>query len=97
MDKSETFLLNHLDKPLRFLGVHKDEALIMMLPFVVGTYMGWILCGFLMGSGCLTALRALKKQNEGSSLNHAFYWYLPVSKGSMKVYVPSHVREYTGS
>lgn len=96
MDQAENLLLNHLDKPLRFLGIHKDEAILMMVPFIGGTFMGWILTGFLVGVGFLMALRSLKKKNEGSSLTHALYWHLPVTKKSMKLYVPSHIREGIG-
>ena len=96
MDQSEHLLLNHLDKPLRFLGVHKDEALVMMVPFIGGATMGWILSGFLMGVGTLSLLRSLKKKNQGSSLTHTAYWYLPSSQRSMKIYIPSHIREWVG-
>ena len=58
--------------------------------------MGWIIFGFMAGVCSLSALRALKKRNEGASLIHAVYWHLPSSPKFMKLYVPSHVREYIG-
>lgn len=94
MDQNENLLLNRLDQPLRFLGINKDEALVMMVPFVGGVYMGWIITGFMLGIGALSGLRTLKKRNEGSSLVHAIYWHLPTRPKSMKLYVPSYVREY---
>lgn len=96
MDRNENFLLNRLDKPLRFLGVNKDEALIVILPLFGGLFMGWIIVGFLAGIGALSALRTIKKQNEGSTLRHALYWHLPMSEKSMKLAVPSHIRERIG-
>lgn len=96
MDHNENFLLNRLDKPLRFLGVNKDEVFALMAPLFGGLFMGWITSGFLAGVLTLSILRVLKKRNEGSSLLHAFYWHLPVHGKVMKLPVPSHIREYIG-
>jgi hypothetical protein len=67
MDRNENFLLNRLDKPLRFLGINKDEALVVVIPLFGGLFMGWIVSGFLVGIGALSLLRTIKKQNEGST------------------------------
>ena len=96
MTQGENYLLNRLDQPLRFLGVHKDEAFVMLAPFLGGLFMGWALTGFVAGISFLTCLRALKKHNEGAALVHAIYWYLPTSKRSMRIYVPSYIREWIG-
>lgn len=96
MDRNENFLLNRLDKPLRFLGINKDEAFVVMLPLFGGLFMGWIIVGFLAGVGALSLLRTIKKQNEGSTLMHALYWHLPLVDQSMKLPVPSHIREMIG-
>ena len=96
LDRSENYILNRLDKPLRFLGINKDEALVVALPLFGGLFMGWIIVGFLMGVGVLSGLRALKKQNEGSTLIHGLYWHLPLSRDTLKLPVPSHIREMIG-
>lgn len=96
MDRSENVLLNHLDKPLRFIGINKDEAFTLISPLFGGLYMGWILSGFVAGIGALTLLRIIKKHNEGAALIHAVYWHLPSTKRSLKLPVPSHIREYIG-
>ncbi|MBY0272280.1 MAG: type IV conjugative transfer system protein TraL [Alphaproteobacteria bacterium] len=96
MDRGENFLLNRLDKPLRFLGINKDEALIAVIPLFGGLFMGWIISGFIVGIGSLSILRTIKKQNEGSALIHALYWYLPMPRKSMKLSVPSYIRETIG-
>src|SRR5260221_6412691 len=95
-DRSENYLLNRLDKPLRFLGVNKDEVFALMVPLFGGLFMGWIITGFILGISILSLLRMLKKKNKGSSLIHATYWYLPSYKKSLNLPVPSHVREYIG-
>lgn len=96
MDRNENFILNRLDKPLRFLGINKDEALVFVIPLIGGLFMGWIISGFVIGVCSLSALRALKKQNEGAALIHALYWHLPSPRKAMKLSVPSHIREYIG-
>ena len=96
MDRNENFLLNRLDKPLRLLGINKDEALVVVIPLFGGLFMGWIISGFLVGMGALSLVRTLKKQNEGSMLIHALYWHLPTPKKAMKLSVPSHIRETIG-
>jgi len=95
-DRNENYLLNRLDKPLRFLGVNKDEVFALMVPLLGGLMMGWVVTGFLAGVGTLSLLRSLKKRNEGSTLIHAMYWYLPSHQKSLKLPVPSHIREYIG-
>ncbi|MBS0272303.1 MAG: type IV conjugative transfer system protein TraL [Proteobacteria bacterium] len=96
MDQGEHTILNRLDKPLRFLGVNKDEALALMVPLLGGLFMGWVLTGFMLGLGTVSFLRTLKKRNEGAMLIHALYWHLPTYKRSLKLPVPSHIREYIG-
>lgn len=96
MDRSENYILNRLDQPLRFLGINKDEALALMAPILGALYAGWILSGIVLGILSLLALRALKKRNEGAALVHAIYWHLPASRKSLKLPVPSHIREYVG-
>lgn len=93
-DRSENYILNRLDKPLRFLGVNKDEAFALVGPLFGGLFMGWVVTGFLFGMGSLSLLRMLKKRNEGSTLIHAMYWYLPSHERALRMPVPSHVREY---
>jgi len=96
MDQSENYILNRLDKPLRFLGINKDEAFALMVPLMGGLFMGWVLTGFILGIGTLSLLRMLKKRNEGAMLIHALYWHVPSYKRSLKLPVPSHIREYIG-
>lgn len=96
IDRSENYILNRLDKPLRFLGVNKDEVFALMAPLFGGLFMGWVLTGFIAGICTLSLLRTVKKRNEGATMVHAMYWYLPTHQKSLKLNVPSHIREYIG-
>lgn len=89
-------LLNRLDQPLRFLGVNKDEAASFMLPLMGGFIMGYNGLGVLMGVCSISLYRAFKKRNEGANLLHALYWHFPTSRCFMKLYAPSHFREFVG-
>ena len=93
----ETQLLNHLDKPVRFFGIHKDEAFAFCGPLGIGFAMGYFLTGFFVGFGLYAALRWLKKKNEGECLRAAFYWYFPhLKKKHVKISIPSYIREWIG-
>ena len=94
--EAENYLLNRLDHPLRFLGVNKDEAFAFIGPVMMGFLTGYPTTGVMAAVGTLSLYRAFKKQNEGSSLIHAFYWHFPTSRKAMKLYVPSNVREFIG-
>jgi type IV conjugative transfer system protein TraL len=96
MDRNENYILNRLDQPLRFLGINKDEALVFLAPLLMSIYLGWLISGFLLGTGALSLIRYLKKRNEGATLLSAMYWYLPSPKKSMKLFIPSHRREFIG-
>jgi len=96
MEREQSVLLNHLDRPLRLMGVCKDEALSFMGPIFAGFFSGYGLLGFAIGVGSLSLLKLLKKQNEGAHLIQIIYWNLPTSKKQMQLYIPSHIREYVG-
>ena len=55
MDRNENFILNRLDKPLRFLGINKDEALVFVITLIGGLFMGWIVSEFVVGICSLSA------------------------------------------
>ena len=94
--ESEHILLNRLDQPLRFLGINKDEAFTFMGPLMIGFCMGYNTTGLMAAITLLAAYRSFKKRNEGASLLHALYWHFPTSRKSMKLYVPSYIREFIG-
>lgn len=93
---NENRLLNRLDQPLRFLGINKDEAFSFLMPILAGFFTGHPIAGFITAVCVLSAYRSFKKRNEGAALIHAIYWHFPTSRKALKLYVPSHVREYIG-
>ncbi len=94
MDRDQHYLLNHLDKPTRFLFLTVDEFLAIAVPLFSGIVVGWGTSGFLGSLAGYSALRILKRRFKGGTIRQAMYWYLPTSRKQMKVYIPSYVREY---
>lgn len=95
-DYSRHYLLNHLDKPARFLFFTLGEFLSLGAPTFTGMIVGWTGTGFFIGLLTYTGLRTLKRSLGGGALRHAMYWYLPTSKRHHKVWIPSHIREFIG-
>lgn len=87
-------LLNHLDKPARFLLFTFDEFLCLGAPTFTGMVMQWFVTGFLMGLGFYFGLRFLKKQFPHGNLRKILYWYLPNGHKAFRIKVPSYVREW---
>lgn len=87
-------LLNHLDKPARFLFFTLDEFLCLSAPTFAGMVMQWLTTGFLVGLGLYFGMRALKKQFPHGSLRKIFYWYLPNGHKAFDIQIPSHIREW---
>ncbi len=61
MDQNH-ILLNHLDKPARFLFFTIDEFLCLAAPTFGGMVLQWVTTGFLSGLILYSLIRALKKQ-----------------------------------
>jgi len=96
MVENETVLLNHLDKPAKLFGFPADELGVFIIAFFGGIFSDWIIMGFSLGVGLTYALRLIKKRQSGRSMNAAIYWHMGLPKSMMKLYVPSHVREWVG-
>ena len=87
-------LLNHLDKPARFLFFTFDEFLCLSAPTFMGMVMQWLTTGFLAGLVLYLGLRSLKKQFPHGSLRKILYWYLPNTHQAFCIKIPSDIREW---
>jgi type IV conjugative transfer system protein TraL len=87
-------LLNHLDKPARFLFFTLDEFVCLGVPTFTGMVMQWLTTGFLAGLCFYFGLRALKKQFPYGSLRKILYWYLPNGHKAFRIKIPSDIREW---
>lgn len=87
-------LLNHLDKPSRFLFFTLDEFIALAAPIFTGMVAQWALLGLITGVGLYWLLRVFKKQFPGGNLRKIFYWYLPNGHTVFKLPIASCVREW---
>jgi type IV conjugative transfer system protein TraL len=95
-DHTRHYLLNYLDRPVRFLFFTIGEFCTLGGPVFLGMFFGWAGTGFLLGVLGYIALRFVKKSLGGGLLKHAIYWYLPTSRKTYKLRIPSHIREFIG-
>jgi conjugal transfer pilus assembly protein TraL len=89
-------LLNHLDKPVRFLYFTIDEAISLLGGFLLGGLAGKPLMGFISGLVISVFLSKIKKAHVDTSLTQMFYWYLPTHMHAYSFYLPSYIREFQG-
>ena len=89
-------ILRSLDAPSRFAFWTSDEAAVLFLPTFFGLFIQMGKIGMMI-SVILYFLLKITKENLGAgSVRHAIYWYFPTYKKSLKVYVPSYIREFIG-
>ena len=93
-DRNKHTLLNHLDKPARFLFFTIDEFLSLSIPIFVGLGVGYAFTGTCASLFCFWGVKTLKKLSGGGALRDIIYWYLPTSQKGMKIFVPSYIREW---
>ena len=93
MDQNH-ILLNHLDKPARFLFFTMDECFCLAAPTFGGMVLQWVTTGFLSGLILYSLIRALKKQFPYTNLRKIFYWYLPNGDRAFKIAIPSYIQEW---
>ena len=96
MDREHHYLLNYLDQPFRFLFLTVDEALILLVPILVGFINMWALTGLLCSVGGFLSLRLLKNRFGQGNFRCALYWHFPTSPRQMKLFIPSYLREFIG-
>jgi type IV conjugative transfer system protein TraL len=90
------YLLNHLDDPMRFLFFTIDEFLAIGVPLFVGICVNEMIWGAIIGLGLYQILKFIKRTFKGASLRQLAYWFLPTNKKTLKILVPSNLREFLG-
>lgn len=97
MSDIETYYIpKSLDAPARLLFWSADEAMIMIIPMVIGITLGYTIAGMIVG---LIAFLGWRKLKGGHKLNHIIfwaYWMLPSRLFKFKKTPHSHHRLYVG-
>lgn len=87
-------LLNYLDAPTRFLIFTVQEALCLIVPFVLGIAGDHFWCGC-FGSGALYVLVRQCSRHIGlRSLRGFYYWHFPTRTKLYAYPIASHMREF---
>ena len=86
-------ILNHIDKPARFLFWSVDQVIICICPFVVGMITEHVGLGIAFSIIASVGFKVFKKKFGKSKIRSILYWNLPASKKLVKKGLPpSHVR-----
>lgn len=89
-------ILRYLDSPTRIAFWTIDEISSLFLPIAFGCIFKFPLIGLILSAFLYLSLKYVKQNIGGGFLRHVIYWYLPGMHNSMKVKIPSHIREYIG-
>ena len=95
-DYDRHIILHHLDDPLRIFWWTIPEAMIVLLPPIIGIGINQFVLGCAVSGLGYWGLKRLKKQVGLMALKHALYWHLPHSKRTAPSSPPSYIREYLG-
>lgn len=84
-----------LSQQIRLFGLAIDEAVLLILPSVVGFFFGHYIIGFLVGVFLCGFLRFFKKGKPSRYLYNAIYWYFPIFYQIFLKKLPSsHLRHW---
>lgn len=83
-----------LNQPFRLFGLPLDEAILTVLPILIGIFFNYYLTGLIVGGLLMYSLKTLKKGKPSTYLYNSIYWYLPhfVRGKAFKKIPSSHLR-----
>jgi conjugal transfer pilus assembly protein TraL len=90
---TNNYLLNYLDAPTKIVFFTIDEFLMLLCPLIIGCIAGQSLLGMIIAIFGFRFLKQMKANNHVAMMQ-IVYWYFPLNKKALKLYVPSHIREY---
>lgn len=86
-------ILNHIDKPARFLFWSVDQVIVCLCPFFIGMVTDHIVLGIVFSIIASIGFKIFRKKFGNSKIRSILYWNLPTSKKLVKKGLPpSHVR-----
>jgi type IV conjugative transfer system protein TraL len=96
MSYDRNVILRYLDNPTRIAFWTLDEMGVLFIPIALGCIFSFPILGMMLSVSSYMLLKYIKQNIGGGFLKHVLYWYLPGMHKSMKIKIPSHVREYIG-
>lgn len=85
-----------LNQPFRLFGLLLDEAILLIVPIIIGFTFSYYMTGLIIGGSLMYFLKTLKRGKPSTYLYNSIYWYLPhFVRGSMlKKIPPSYLRHW---
>lgn len=77
MNFEEFYIPKYLDAPAKWLFWTLDEAIILILPIMLGMGCNHMFIGISCATALFFAYKRIKAQRKMSSVTHLLYWYLP--------------------
>ncbi|MBY0281467.1 MAG: type IV conjugative transfer system protein TraL [Alphaproteobacteria bacterium] len=96
MSLQQHVILNHVDTPVRFLFWTKEEALLILAPFMLGSTLDFILLGFITSLSNFYLIHLYKRYFGKGQLQAVRYWFFPVNPNRLSSFPPSYIREFIG-
>lgn len=96
MNDKLTYLPSYLDEPERFLIWTMDEALVLLLPLLIGVMVSFYGTGIIASIVAVTIYSRTKERIGKNLLPGVLYWYFPAAVSRFKATPPSYIKEYVG-
>ena len=96
MSIQQHVILNHVDTPVRFLFWTKEEALLILCPFMIGATLDFIPLGVMTSLIHFYLIRIYKRYFGKGQLQAVKYWFFPHNPKRLPSFPPSYIREFIG-
>ncbi|MDR0422971.1 MAG: type IV conjugative transfer system protein TraL [Rickettsiales bacterium] len=96
-DLSNFIVPKTLDEPEKILFFTYVELAVLMFPLIVGITIGHTIKGVIGGVLFFFCYKKVNPSNDGFSITHLAYWYLPSWLFNLKKIPSSDIRIYIGN
>lgn len=94
MERTQHYILNYLDEPVRIFFFTPLEIVVMVTCFFGGIWTNHFGIGLLLAFSGVVGLRKIQTFFKVSSFAQLTYWFLPDMERHMRFKIPSHVRVF---
>ena len=94
MERTQHYILNYLDEPIRIFFFTILEIVVMLGCFFGCLWMDHFGLGVILAFAGVLGLRKLQDFFKISSFSQLSYWFLPDMERHMRFKIPSHIREF---
>ena len=95
-DYEKYYIPKHLDEPAKFVFWTIDEAIIMLVPMIMGIVQSYTITGIFLGLGFMVLWKRMKGRDQSNLLMYGGYWHLPSMLYNLKFTPKSFYRFFIG-